>query len=348
MNFSLKSLAMAGTCAAALMTGTSVMAWGTAYTDQFGRTHYNFGGRYGTSFTDQFGRTHFNGPLFRGMLAKKLFADADFANRIDVAALQTAIETRNVDAMTSSAWDLKGVELILGKKDKTTTSDMLFASAAKLAVEQGNAGALKQIVALAPECKKYEEQLALKGKTRGMTKFKSVTAFPQLTVLPQQNWQAALKGMQSWQQPMLDSYIMPSFRGMSAASGETAAMLINDGRVSGNAQMIALGALELAKYPYDGKLGEKLDPAQIFAEAAELAIAKQDRNALLQIVGLYNSAPFKTEDFAQYLQGELTMLGKTRGLNSNAGQYQPGDFSPLNFQKLLDTVYTEGMTAPAK
>ena len=345
MNFNLKSLAMAGTCAATLLAGSELMAWGESSRPNIfgGYDYYSNGTRTGSSRSNIFGGYDY----YRGMssditpdqLAKKLFADEDFATRIDVIAIQDAIYARNVDAMTSCAWDLKGVELILGKKDKTTTSDMIFASAANLAVEQGNAEALKQIIALAPECKKYEEQLALRGKTRGLNK--SVTAFPQLVVLQGKDWQKTITSLSAWEQPALDQYICASFRGMTKESAVTASMLVNEGRLTMNPMMIAIGALELAKYPYDSKLGIKFEPAQIFAEAAELAIAKQDADALKQLVALYGTTNFKTAEFAKYMQDELAMLGNTRGLKMDDAKFKPGDFSPLNFDKLVRTVYCE-------
>lgn len=336
MNFSFKSLAMAGSCALALGAGSNLLAWennssnmfdgqtrGQLYRDIFGNIRdtgdifFNIPTR-GQLYRDIFGNIRDTGDIFfniptRGQLAKKLFSDEDFAKKADIIALQTAFMTRNVEAMASCAWDLKGLELVLGKKDKTTTSDMIFTSAAKLAVEQGNAVALKQIIALAPECKKFEEEFALKGKTRGINKY--VTALPQLTLLPRKDCEKALKGLQPWEQPAFDSYMRSSFRGMTKQGADIVSMLVNEGRVSLNPQMIAMGALELSKYPYDNKLGAKFEPAQIFAEAAELAIAKQDKNALNQIVALYGTANFKTADYAKYLQGELVMLSSSRGLD---------------------------------
>ena len=303
----------------------------------------------GQLYRDVFGDIRDTGDVFfrirtRGQLAKKLFTDEDFAKKADVIALQKAIMARNVDAMTNCAWDLKGLELMFGKKDKTTTSDMLFAAAAKLAVEQGNSAALKQVIALAPECKKFEEELALKSKTRGINK--SVTAFPQLTLLPHKDWEKALKGLQPWEQPAFGQYICASFRGMSKKSADTVAMLVNEGRVTMNPQMIAMGALELSKYPYNSKLGIKFEPAQIFAEAVELAVAQQDKDALNQIAALYGTANFKNAEYTKYLQGELAMLGENRGLKSGSAQCKPGDFSPMNFEKMIRTVYYEEATIP--
>ena len=372
MNFNLKSLAMAGTCAATLWAGSELMAWGGYSTSNVfgGQNYYNSNGTSaGYSSRNVFGGYNYynsNGTsagysssnvfggynYYRGMssditpdqLAKKLFADKDFAKRIDVITLQNAIGTRNVDAMTSCAWDLKGVELILGKKDKTTTSDMIFASAANLAVEQGNAEALKQIITLAPECKKYEEQLTLKSKTRGLGK--SVTALPQLVLLPQKDWKKTLSTFSDWQQPVLENYMLAGFRGITKQSADTASMLVNEGRFTMNPLLIAMGAMELSKYPYDSKLGVKFEPAQIFAEAVELAVAQKDVGVLKQMSALYSTANFKTAEFTQYLADELAMLGNTRGLKTDEGKYKPGDFSPINFNHLIRTVYYEETRFP--
>ena len=276
-----------------------------------------------------------NGWITRGQSAAELFEDKDFYNKVDVTLFADALQVRDVAILTGFAWDLKGAEIILGKVDKKTSSAMVFASAAKLAVEQGNADALKAIIALAPECKKYESQLALKGKTRGMSKF-SVTALPQLASLPQNEWDKALKNLRPWEQPVFDKYLCASFRGMPASSAINASTLINDGRLTMNRQMIAIGAMELSKYPYDKKLGIKFEPAQIFAEAAELAILKQDKEALAQIIALYGTANFKTADYAKYLQNELTLMSSTRGLPGKSKDAEP---SLMDFTKTIWTVY---------
>ena len=349
----LKSVMTVGASVSMLAMGINLMAWGTSWNaggfthynfngrtgtswNAGGFTHYNFGGRTGTSWNAG-GFTHYSGDLFRGQekLKKTLFADKDFVKKADAITLQKAILSRDVDTLTSCAWDLKGLEIVLNKKDGKTTSKMLFNLAAKLAVEQSNAPALKAIVALAPECKKFEAQLALKGKTRGMNAY-SVTALPQLTTLPQNDWEKALQNLRPWEQPVLDKYLCASFRGMPASSAVNAFSLVNNGRFSMNPQMIAIGALELSKYPYDKKLGSKFEPAQIFAEAVGLAIFKQDKGALAQIIALYGTANFKNADYAKYLQNELSLMSSTRGFSGSSKKSEP---SLIDFSKTIWTVY---------
>ena len=376
----LKQMVMAGSCALTLFAGSNLMAWGvqawtpsgsntTFFTSSDGRTgqawtpsgsnttfysgslfrgftawtpsgsnttYFNGNGWSGTAWTPSGSNTtYFN---FRGQVAKKLFANTVFAEKIDAVAIQDALVAKNVDALTSCAWDLKGLEIILGKKDSKTTSDMLFNAAAQIAVEQGNGNALKQIIALAPECKTFEAQLAMKTKTRGANK--SVCALPQLCLLPPKDYKKAIDSLTMWQQPMFGDYICQSFRGMSKQSADTASMLVNEGRITMNPQMIAMGALELSKYPYNSELGIKFEPAQIFAEAVELAIVKQDKAALTQLAALYNTASFKSEECAKYIQSELAMLSGMRGMKPNA-KCTPGDFGPADFHKLIRTVYFE-------
>ena len=357
----LKQMVMTGICALTLFAGENLMAWGGGHSRRNifgGYDYYNSNGSSaGYSRRNIFGghdfynsngssaghsrRNIFGGyDYYRGQkeTAEKLFKDPDFVKRIDTGAIQDALVAKNVDALTSCAWDLKGLEIVLGKKDTKTTSDMLFNAAAQIAVDQGNGDALKQIIALAPECKKYEAQLAMKSKTRGTNK--SVCALPQLCLLPSKDYKKAIGSLTMWQQPMLGDYICASFRGMSKQSADIASMLVNEGRITMNPQMIAMGALELSKYSYNSELGIKFEPAQIFAEAVELAIVKQDKAALTQLAALYNTASFKSEECAKHIQNELAMLSGMRGMKPNA-KCTPGDFGPADFHKLIRTVYFE-------
>lgn len=347
MNFTFKPLTTAGAFVFALTISFDLMAWGS-FSEENGFIGQYDGGSNSSSpasFTDDVcgGDTYSSFNVRE--IESKLFSDKDIVSKVNIAFLQNALMTRNVDAIASFAWNLKGVERMLGKKDRKTTSRMLFDSAAQLAIEQGNSKALNQIIALAPECKIFKEQLVFNAKTHRINK--SVTAFPQLILFSQKDGAKTLEGLQSWEQPLLGSYIRASFRGMTQISSDTASMLVNEGRISMNPQMIAMGAMELSKYPYDSKLGIKFEPAQIFAEAAELAIANQDRVALQQIVALYETANFKIPDYAQYLQGEVAMLVEDRGLKSD-GVYRPGGSPSMNFKKLIRTVYYEETKIPVK
>ena len=349
----IKQMVMTGSCALTLFAGANLMAWGGYSRSNIfgGQDYYNSNGSSaGYSRSNIFGgydyynsngssagysrRNIFGGyDYYRGQkeTAEKLFKDPDFVERIDTGAIQDALIAKNVDALTSCAWDLKGLEIVLGKKDTKTTSDMLFSVAAQIAVEQENDTALKQIIALAPECKKFESQLAMKAKTRGVNK--SVCALPQLCMLPSNEYKKGLKALRVWQQPILGDYICTSFRGLSKQNADIVSMLVNEGRITMNPQMIAMGSLELAKYPYNSELGTKFEPAQIFAEAVELAIVKQDKEALTQLSALYNTAKFKNDETAKYINTELNMLSSTRGLNSSI------TLNPGNYFSIVDNIF---------
>ena len=308
---------------------------GRSFTSQpFGNGWIHSGPGMRTTTTMPFG----NGWITRGQSAAVLFDDKDFYEKVDVTLFADALQIRDAAVLMGFAWDLKGAETILGKVDKKTTSTQIFELAAKIAIEQGNEAVLKNIIALAPECKKFEAQFAMKGKTRGQNK--SVCALPQLCVLPANNYKKAIESLTMWQQPALGQYICSAYRGITQQSADTASMLVNEGRITMNPQMIAMGALELSKYPYNSELGIKFEPAQIFAEAVELAIVKQDKTALTQLAALYNTASFKSEECAKYIQSELAMLSNTRGLKPKA-KCAPGDFGPADFHKLIRTVYFE-------
>ena len=317
-----------------LMAG-SAMAWGTsfygangAYAGRFqsngfgGGSFYGANGAYaGRIQSNGFGGGSFYGAngaymgSWRGAEGKSnLFNDDAFSAKIDVQAIIAALTSRDVDALTSCAWDLKGLETVLGRVDKKTSSKMLFAAAAQLAVEQGNAKGLKAIVALEPECKKYEDQLALKGKTRG-----AVSGFacclPEIVPLETQDWKDKLKGLKDWQVPMFNrDMVCCNFRGVSEGDAEACAAMINGGRATMNPLMEAVGAVQLSKYAAVDDISAKFQPSSIFKEATEMAIYKGDSASLKQLVSLYETSSFLEPDYLKYIKSMAELSGKTRGL----------------------------------
>ena len=325
----------ASAAAAALMAG-SAMAWVSSMPNAFGGYNYTsssggwvssmpnaFGGfnytsssgGFGSSMPNAFGGFNYSGSLFRGAKGEStLFDDADVASKIDDGKIADALSSRNVDALTSCAWDLKGLELVLGKADKKTNSKMLFAAAAQLAVEQGNADGLKAIVALDPECKKYEDQLALRGKTRGVSGGLAY-CLPEIVPLGSQNWKENLKGLKDWQTPMLNpDLVCCNFRGVSEGDAEACATMINGGRATMNPLMEAVGAVQLSKYAAVDDISAKLQPSSIFKEAAEMAIYKGDTASLIQLASLYETSTFLEPDYLKYIKNMAELSGKTRGL----------------------------------
>ena len=273
----------------------------------------NTGGMVGHSTPNVFGGMNYHG--FRGKDGQSmLFADKEFNQKIEVERISAALSSRNVDALSSCAWDLKGLELVLGRVDKKTSSKMLFAAAAQLAVEQGNAKGLKAIVALEPECKKYEDQLALKGKTRG-----AVSGFacclPEIVPLETQDWKDKLKGLKDWQVPMFNRDIVCcNFRGVSESDAEACVAMINGGRATMNPLMEAVGAVQLSKYTAVDDISTKFQPSSIFKEAVSLAIFKCDTEALKRLFALYEVTNFREPDYAAYVENLIAISGKTRGL----------------------------------
>lgn len=331
INTVLRSVSIAVT---ALMAD-SAMAWGTsfygangAYVGRFqpslggGGSFYGANGAYAGRIQPNLGGGGSfygaNGAYmgsWRGVeTAPKLFNDDVFSSKIDVQAIASALTSRNVDALTSCAWDLKGLETVLGRVDKKTSSKMLFAAAAQLAVEQGNAEGLKAIVALEPECKKYEDQLALKGKTRG-----AVAGFarclPEIVPLESQNWKDKLKGLKDWQVPMFNrDMVCCNFRGVSEGDAEVCAAMINGGRATMNPLMEAVGAVQLSKYTAVDDINTKFQPSSIFKEATEMAIYKGDAVSLKQLASLYETSSFFEPDYMKYMKNMAELSGKTRGL----------------------------------
>ena len=323
------------TAVTALMAG-SAMAWVTSTPNVFGGYNYTsssggwvtstpnvFGGYnytsssggFGSSMPNVFGGYNYSGSLFRGANGEStLFNDAEITGKIDAGKVAAALAARDVNALTSCAWDLKGLETILGKVDKKTSSKMLFAAAAQLAVEQGNADGLKAIVALEPECKKYEDQLALRGKTRGAG-VGHAYCLPELVPLESENWKDALKKLKPWQVPMFNrDLVCCNFRGVPEGDAEACAAMINGGRATMNPLMEAVGAVQLSKYAAVDDINAKFQPSSIFKEAAEMALYKGDTASLKQLTSLYETSSFGEPDYLKYIKNMVQLSGETRGL----------------------------------
>ena len=303
------------TAVTALMAG-SAMAWG-GYSQRnvFGGQNFysSSGGMTGFSQPNVFGGYNYTG--FRGAKGEStLFDDADVASKIDDGKIAAALSSRNVDALASCAWDLKGLETVLGKVDKKTSSKILFAAAAQLAVEQGNADGLKAIVALEPDCKKYEDQLTLKGKTRGAGTG-CAYCLPEIVPLESENWKDRLKGLKPWQTPMFNrNLVCCNFRGVAEGDAEACAAMINGGRATMNPLMEAVGAVQLSKYAAVDDINAKFQPSSIFKEATEMAIYKGDTVSLKQLASLYEASSFLEPDYLTYIKNMSELSRKTRGL----------------------------------
>ena len=310
----------------------------TSMPNQFGGFYYSGpNGLSGNSMPNQFGGFDYSGDLFRGGQQKSVFTNNTFKGKINEIAIQAAIRARNINALLSSAWDLKGFETISNAKDENLNSEKLFNLAATFAVEQNNAEALKAVIALAPECKKYEEQLAFKAQTRGAQKKTPAIATPELVCLPVENWEKVLKeDLKPWQQPVGDFYLCGMFRGMAMPAAANAASLINFGRIDMKPIMIAIGAAELANYDYRKEFAPWFEPASIMSEAVELAIALKDKNALEEISAIFEKSRLKllNPEFASYISDQIALFGNTRGQQVPASL--PGDFSLPDVRKFLD------------
>jgi len=237
-----------------------------------------------------------------------------------------AVERRNVKAMTGVAWNLKALETILGKQDKKTTSDAMFKAAAQVAVEQRNATALTEIVALCPACKTYQDEMKAAGQSRGAA---SPVTMPQIVCFPDfgmfdptkkedaygKRVEELAQKLQPWETPALTPDLVRfSFRGMSTPEAENVATMANRGRETGNPAMLAQSAIALAgknppaACPY-------LKPERMLDEAAGLAVVLGDKKGLAQIIDIYENDVFglKDADKGKAMAEELKMMGSSRG-----------------------------------
>ena len=301
-----------------------------------GQDFYNSNGtRAGSTRPNIFGGFDYH----RGGASKSIFSNEAFKERIDETAISASIRMRDIKGLVRSAWDLKGFEIIIGAKDENLNSDMLFNIAAQFAVEQNNAEALKAVIALAPECKKYEAQMALKAQTRGAQKTACTTAFPELVYLNVNDWKNTLKKkLKPWEQPMADVYICGMFRGLPEPVAFNAGSKINCGRMYMSPTMLATGAMELSNYDYVKDFAPIFEPAKVFAEAVEMAVVLKDKEALQKMATMYAKANFKNDEYASYIATQIAFLGNTRGMDTPYGVH-PGTFHPSDakvIRRLID------------
>jgi len=281
-----------------------------------GTTYYRSNsGQTGTSSTFM-GTTSYRGSLFRGS-GKAIFENKEIAKRFDVVTWIDATLSKDVNKMTQSAWQLKGIEKALGKQDKKLTSKSMFETAARIAIIQNNAQALKEIVALEPACKKYQEELKLSGKTRG-NGIGSIVNMPEMVIMPgvaPKNWLPKLGNLKPYQQPRYSMELLGAqFRGISPSLAGNISFLVNRGRTTLDPTMLATGAIQLAKIKMDKKTPSCFMPKLILGEAAGMAMDLGDKDALDFITGLYQTSILKNAVKAKKLQEEAKLMGKTRGV----------------------------------
>ena len=160
-------------CAAALCIGSNAMAWDgwtstpnvcggynysgsngqsiTSIPNVFGGFNYSgYNGMSGISMPNVLGGYNYNENLFcvRSQNAKSFFANEFFRGKIDEVVINLTIQLRYINALLSSAWDLRGFEIVTGLIDDKLTSEKMFNLAAQIAVEQNNVDALKSVISL--------------------------------------------------------------------------------------------------------------------------------------------------------------------------------------------------------
>ena len=333
-----KSIVAVGIAAASTLITTSAFAWGTitSMPNVFGGQNFysSSSGFIGSSMPNVFGGMNYS---FRGKEGQSsLFTDKDIGKKAESDKIAAAMESRDVDTLTSCAWDLKGLEAILGKKDKKTNSELLFAAAAQMAVEQGNADGLKAIVALAPECKKYQDALSLRGKTRGVGAA-PLCALPQVVRVGGDDWKEELKKLAPWQTPMLDKVTLcGSFRGIPEVDVELCSAMINGGRAAMRPLSMAMGAVQLSSYKTSDECCEKMKPVNIFKEAVEMAAFKGDWKTMKQLAELYMTTSFTDPEYGGYLKEVVSMGGASRGVGNN-----PEDLDGRAVMGVMNTLFSK-------
>jgi len=289
-----------------------------------GQNFYQGGMPIGQSMPNPFGGLNWN--FFRGASGGSvLFASEEVSKKFSESRWIGAVEARNVPAMVECAWWLKGVETMLGKQDKKTTSDAMFDAAAQIAVAQKRADVLVNIVALAPSCHKYLDSLKAEGTARGGVG--SGVSMPQLVYpgpIPSgkdlQQWLEKLDGrLLPFETPLLSpDMVQFAFRGISSSDAETVAFLANRGRQGNDAELLAQAAVRIAGRQPAVKL-PFLDSTQMLSEATKMALDLGDQNALSQILKLYGNkdlavySPEKEKEYSEDLKAMSTLRGSSPG-----------------------------------
>ena len=267
-----------------------------------------------------------------------IFASDEFADRFPEMVWVNATKNRNVQKMIDYAWELRKIEKVLGKKDKRTTSRAMFEAAARLAVNQGNEGALKQIVALEPTCEKYMQDIKAMGGTRGASTVPN--AMPEI-VYPsfpigapgdkwQKRWEKAVEELEDNQVPFLRPPMLQFyFPDMDDQTASKICMLLNQGRFKNDPNLLVHAAVEL-----DRQKGQAdvtfLNPESVLGEAAELAISVHDKAGLRRVIQAYESEQFSLSSKAKMYGEVLKTMGSTRGASplGDAGISAPELLSP--------------------
>ncbi len=302
----------------------------------FGGEHWRSGGSeqlFGSADNDQ------DEFVWRGGKGGNIiFADDDFAAEFPEMAWVDATKNRNVQRMIDCAWELRKVEKVLGKKDKKTTSGAMFETAARLAVNQGDKKALKKIIALEPECKKYKQDMKAKGKTRGVNNVPHAMpeiVYPKFPVDASEQmwgkmWKRAVKALEEDQVPFLrPRMVQYYYSDISDDEASRICMLLNQGRMKNNPKMLVQAATELKGQKGSANVAF-LSPKGILGEAAELAVSMGDKSGLTRVVEVYESGPFgMTSKANMYKQMKKTM-GGTRGASTlgDSGVSAPELLSP--------------------
>ncbi len=271
---------------------------------------------FGSSMPNVFGGQDFR---YRGASDESvLFADDEIAKLFPEAAWLDATDARDVPQMTQLAWTLKGLETVLGETDEDVTSEMMFDAAAQLAVAQGNADALEDIVALSPAAAKYKGEMAALATTRGKGGF--VSGMPQIVMAPKtpKEFNKFMAGIKGHQVPFVSPAVLAAkLPKATAPEVLNICTLVNQGRITKSPSMITLAALELAQASGSTKRAF-LNPSRMIEEAAELAILKDDKTSLDFIANIYGqpTSPLANKSKAAMYAAEAVAMSKTRGMSS--------------------------------
>jgi hypothetical protein len=137
-----------------------------------------------------------------------------------------------------------------------------------------------------------------------------------------------------------------SFAGASLPDARNVSMMINRGRRTSNATMIGMAAVSLSDMGVSGL--EHLNPTLLLEEAAGLAVAMADKQAILQIKATYENTAFGLADAAKarVLDEELKVLSGSRGgdpkIHSHPGQFMKPKYVELMYRRSPDLMSAGG------
>ena len=250
-------------------------------------------------------------PLCGGLLLTGCVAVTTINNEENVqqiaqqTGLPWALASHDAATTFTAARKLALYEAKAKAVEKVYNSENMYNYAAVFAAGQGNVTLMRQIADTAPGTQGYLQQMTV---TRGADT-KAPAAIPQMVEVTFGGWDKLTPA----QAPIWGDYIMAFYPALNRAAARKFAQKVNSSRSLMVPARLAEAAVELGAFDGD-KVPAAFQAKNVFANAVDMAIFLNDKEAMEKIVALYDKASFKDAKTAKNLAAELKAMGKTRGI----------------------------------